>query len=128
MGRRAKHLTAEARQDAAREYARRYTQSERGKATRAKRNAEAYTQRRQSHQRVLGIDMPEDLFAYARPLLRVSFALEPIPELALGLWAAPYTLSLPSASVRPSLLSGDGVWASPQARSSIYHYSRLMDE
>ncbi|TFK77584.1 hypothetical protein K466DRAFT_437844, partial [Polyporus arcularius HHB13444] len=128
MGRRALHLTAEARQDAAREHVRRYARSERGKSTRAARHAQAYTQRRASQREILGLDMPPDLLRYARPLLRASFAFEPVPELALGLWTAPYTWLLPSASMRPLLLPGGTIWASPQARLSIYHYSRLMDE
>ncbi|TFK83803.1 hypothetical protein K466DRAFT_602550 [Polyporus arcularius HHB13444] len=128
MGRRAKYLTAQARQAAAREYTQRYAQSARGKATRATRNAQTYTQRRESRLQILALDMPEDLFRYARPLLRASFAFEPVPELSLGLWSAPYTIALPDASIRPSLHSGDGVWASPEARLSFFHYAQLMDE
>ncbi|TFK82051.1 hypothetical protein K466DRAFT_501020 [Polyporus arcularius HHB13444] len=128
MGRRPKYLTAEARQAAAREHSRRYAQSERGKTARAARNAQACTQRREFNNRVLGLHMPEGMSCYARPLLRASFAFEPDPELSLGLWAEPYAFILPGTSIRPSLDSGDGVWASPEARLSIYHYCRIMDE
>ncbi len=99
-----------------------------GRETRAARNTQAHTERRASQRRILGLEMPEDLLRYSRPLLRASFSFETTPELGLGLWSAPYTLAIPGAGVRPSLLSGDGVWASPQARLSIYHYSRLIDE
>ncbi|KAI0750099.1 hypothetical protein C8Q80DRAFT_1101205 [Daedaleopsis nitida] len=140
MGRRAKHLTTQAKQAAKRRHAEMYRQSEKGRETKSRANRRSYEQQKTSSPSVatplaIDIDIPPEISARGCKALHVSFAhLRIDTGPLLGLWTVPYmyeppllgTLHDEGGTVGEEEDVENSAWTSRAAILGTFQYGEIM--
>ncbi len=98
-----------------------------GKATRSRRSARGYEDRKTSASTLVGLVLPPDMIKHSSALVRVAFSFLGGEDYALGLWSSPYYLIAPDATVRTVVCREEhGPWVTRGTRLSAVQYHHFL--